>query len=140
MSERVLRQDIVALLKDLDAISVENPAYPGTPDVNFIEGWIEAKQLARWPSGEGNVLIRHFTLQQRVWLRRRWLKGGSAMMVLRVGRSWTILDGETAALYVGRCPKVTLLGLARYHWKSKPSKEEFQKAVLSIRPRTRKKR
>lgn len=57
-----------------DATSVENPACPGTPDVQFIDGWLELKYLETWPKrAETTVRIEHFTPQQRVWLLRRWV-------------------------------------------------------------------
>lgn len=102
MSEKAMRHRVVKALRPLDAISVENVIYPGTPDVNCVGGWIELKQVARWPRFLRALLqIRHFTQEQRIWLRRRWWAGGGAFLLLQVGREWLLFDGETA-FEVGR--------------------------------------
>jgi hypothetical protein len=113
-----MRQSVVKALRELDAISVENKVYPGTPDVNYIGGWMELKWLRRWPKNcdESPVKIDHFTPQQRVWLKRRWRRGGAAWLLLQVRTDWLIFDGETAALIVGRVPRGKLFELCRQSW------------------------
>lgn len=72
MSEKAMRHRVIKALKPLDAISVENSVHPGTPDVNCVGAWIELKQVAKWPTITRALLnIRHFTQEQRIWLRRR---------------------------------------------------------------------
>jgi hypothetical protein len=101
----------------LDAIAVENSAYPGTPDVNFVEGWLELKQLEEWPKRPDTpVTIEHFTAQQRVWLIRRWRKRGNAFLLLRVGQEWFLFDGETAATHVGKVNRIELIRLSLEYW------------------------
>lgn len=91
-------------LKALDAIAVENPALPGTPDVNYVEGWIELKQLTAWPQKADTVVhVDNFTPQQRVWHIRRRLAGGTSWLLLQVGREWLLFDGAVAALNIGLC-------------------------------------
>lgn len=95
-----------------DATSVENPAYPGTPDIQFIDGWIECKYLEDWPArSETTVRIEHFTPQQRVWLLRRWtvckklgVEHGVGWLLLYVAKTkeHLLFDGETAALHVAK--------------------------------------
>jgi hypothetical protein len=109
-----MRQVVVKMLNaaGLDAVSVENPAYPGTPDINFCEGWIELKQLAAWPERIGSdVRIDCFTPQQRVWLLKRWRAGGNVWLLVQIGPQWLLFDGETAARCVGK-PGVTQEKLA----------------------------
>lgn len=107
-----MRQRMVKALNraNLDAVSVENSAYPGTPDVNFLYGWLELKWIEDWPTGEATTArIRHFTPQQRCWLIRRWLaaqkKGdGWAWLLIQIEKrqEWLLFTGEVAALEVGK--------------------------------------
>jgi hypothetical protein len=103
--ERNMRQVVVRMLTDsgLDAVSVENSAGPGTPDVNFREGWIELKYLKQWPDGpDTDVRIDCFTPQQRVWILRRWMSGGAVFLLLQVGRDWLLFNGDDAALRLAK--------------------------------------
>lgn len=112
--EQQQRQLVVKALTraGYDATSVENPAYPGTPDVQYIGGWLELKYLEDWPKREETtVRIEHFSPQQRVWLLRRYLaclkrdhRYGSGWLVLYVAstKDWLVFDGETAARQVAK--------------------------------------
>lgn len=98
MSERRMRKNVCDWLKDYDAFAVENPANPGTPDVSYVEGWIELKQLDAWPAREDTpVRIEHYTPQQRIRARKRWKKGGNCFWLLQVRNDWLLLDGNVAA-------------------------------------------
>ena len=91
MSERDMRQRVIRALAPLDAISVENRAYPGTPDVNYVGGWLELKWLREWPKrAESPVVIGHLTQQQKVWLFRRMNKQGNAYLVLQCKKQWLV--------------------------------------------------
>lgn len=126
MSEQTQRGTVIAALRSLDAFSVENRVNPGTPDVNFVEGWIECKWLRRWPRDEeATVRISHFTPQQRAWLRRRWRRGGAAYLLLQVGAHWLLYTGDVAAEHVGRVTKKKLLELAIAQWPRGLNKKEF---------------
>jgi len=115
--EQEQRQKLVKALTKagFDATSVENPAYPGTPDIQFIGGWIECKYLEDWPVRKtSTVRIPHFTQQQRVWLLRRELARkklpkelricGRCYLILYISktREWLLFDGETAARHVAK--------------------------------------
>lgn len=89
MSESGMRGNVVLMLKELDALAVENPCYPGTPDVNCVgDWWLELKWLRSWPKQGGAVKIDHYTQQQKLWLRRRHLKGGKVALLLQCQREW----------------------------------------------------
>lgn len=112
-----MRKRVVKALKRLHAISVENPCLPGTPDVNYVEGWVELKCVEKWPKREDTILrLDHFTPQQKLFLRKRWAKGGNAFLLLQVEQDWLLFDGPTAAEVVGCSTKATLLEEARFSW------------------------
>ncbi len=136
MSESTMRGDVVRLLTvaGLDAVPVENPVGPGTPDVNYIEGWVELKQLRHWPRTTGPVQIRHFRKGQRIWLRQRWEAGGNAWLLLRVRSDWLLFDGDVAARVVGLVPREELYRNARIAWSSKRRMSKELPGCLSRPP------
>ncbi len=130
MRESAMRQRVVKLLRPLDAISVENPSRPGTPDVNFIEGWLELKVLEKWPvRAKTKVRVPCFTQQQRVWLKRRWLAGGGSWLLICIGKDWVLLNGDAAAESLGNVDKETLLGLALIYSEGSLDEAEVYKAL-----------
>jgi hypothetical protein len=91
----------------LDPIRVENRALKGTPDVNYIYGWLELKHADRWPPKGGPLQLKHApTPEQRVFLLRREGLGGRAFLCLRVGKEWFLINGWVAHEMwgVGRLP------------------------------------
>ena len=112
--EQRQRQLVVKALNKagLDATSVENPACPGTPDVQFIDGWLELKFKEKWPAREDTtVRIEHFSPQQRIWLLRRYLtcekrgtRHGQVFLLLYVAetKEHLLFDGMTAARWVAK--------------------------------------
>jgi hypothetical protein len=128
MSEQTMRQRVVRCLREWDAISVENPAYPGTPDVNYREGWIELKCMRRWPRNADTspVLIDHFTPQQRVWLARRSRKGGNVHLMLQVGQEFLLFEGAVAAAVVGKATRPELYANTVRHWGKGLNEKEFR--------------
>lgn len=89
MSEGDMRSKVVRYLKEYDAVAVENPAYPGTPDVNFVEGWWELKWLRNWPKGEDTIVkFEHYSPQQKIWIRRRHTSGGNVGLLVQCKREW----------------------------------------------------
>lgn len=107
---------------DLDPVRVENPACPGTPDVNYVDGWLELKYLPEWPKRESTkIKIKHFTAEQRLWLKRRIKADGYARILLKIGtREWVLFSGLGAieALYHGRLIRTDLTLLSTDYEKS----------------------
>lgn len=110
-----MRQNVVKALKSLDAVSVENPCRPGTPDVNYVEGWLELKWDSAWPiRPETNVAIDHYTPQQRLWSMRRWTRGGTVHLLLQVADDWLLFPGDVASKLVGNATRAELLDAATW--------------------------
>jgi len=119
MSEQNMRKKVVKALNRLNAIAVENPCLPGTPDVNFIEGWIELKWLRSWPKRDDTtVRLEHYTKVQRVWAFRRRRAGGQCWMLIQCGREWLLMDGAVAALTIGHCTKAELIAHSEAYFKT----------------------
>lgn len=121
MSESGQRQRVIKALKTLHAIPVENPMRPGTPDVNYADGWIELKWKRSWPKKpESIVQLPHFTPWQRRWLKKRYeiSRAGACWLLLQVGREWMLFTGRDAADYVGLVGREGLYKVARVRWTS----------------------
>lgn len=101
-TEAALNKKIMKALVGLHPIRVENPACPGTPDINAAgDIWIESKVITAWPSG-GVVRVPHFTPQQRTWHIHRFSCKGHSFVCLQVGKNIFLLDGFDAAKYLGK--------------------------------------
>ena len=130
MSESGQRQRVIKALKKLDARPIENPIGPGTPDVNYIEGWIELKWLRRWPKRPETVVpLPHFTQGQRLWLRRRWRRGGNAWLLLQCKQEWLLFHGLDAHDYVGKLTREGLYRVARVRWTRGLKNEELRECL-----------
>lgn len=137
MPESNLSKSVMSALKPWDRMRVENPALPGTPDVNYCcgegkEGWIELKQVDAWPKRTGTPLrIPHFTPQQRVWLTRRRYKGGRAYVLLQVSNDFLLFSGTVAAEILGDTTRSELIKKTIAHWESKEEMTQSLKQCLS---------
>ena len=118
MSEHDMRGKIIEVLRPLDAVSVENRCGPGTPDVNYIGGWMELKWLREWPKRpETPVKLDHdLEPQQRAWLRRRRNRGGAAWVMLQCRREWLLWHGEIAAEIIGTATREELIARCHRYW------------------------
>lgn len=127
MTESNFRRRVNKILMPLHAIAIENSIARGTPDVNYAEGWIELKFAKTWPKGDKTPLrLDHFTQEQRLWLRRRWNKGGKAHLFLQVNTDFLIFDGITAFEHVGKgANKSLLFDLAEVKWENGLNEQEF---------------
>jgi len=115
-----MRQRLVDALRPLDAFSVENRVGPGTPDINFIGGWMECKWLRSWPKQVATpVRLDHpLTSEQKAWLRRRWSRGQPTWVMLQANRTeWLLFDGITAVKYLGEATREELGRFAYRHWR-----------------------
>lgn len=109
----MVRKQVVAALRPLDAQSVENGVGIGCPDVNYADGWIELKHLDAWPArNDTPVAVPHFTPQQRVWHLRRTRAGGASYVLLKAGDDWALMRGDWAAEHLGRVTKDVIIGMS----------------------------
>lgn len=102
---------VIPVLKSLDARRVENGVVgPGTPDINFIEGWVELKALKAWPRRADTPVRPKIRPDQRVWLRTRWYRGGVSLLMLKVYEddTWLVFDGHTAATKIGQLTRAEM--------------------------------
>lgn len=128
MSEKALASRVVPLLRSLDALRVENPCMPGTPDVNMITCWVELKQQDKWPVRETTPLkLDHdLTPQQRNWLYRRAERGGRAYVLMQIARDYILLDGVVASDIIGEATQAEIKAAALFCVTSK----ELPEALL----------
>lgn len=137
MKESAMRQRVVRALRPLDAFSVENCVRAGTPDVNFTDGWIELKQVAKRPvRSTTTVRLPHFTPQQRVFLRKRWHVGGKAFVLLLLEGEWFLFDGCWAARCLGDVTYATLKTSALRYWLTGLNETELLESVVNESPNT----
>lgn len=135
MAEAAMRQRIVKELKILHAISVENPINPGTPDINYADGFIECKWLRHWPKREGTIvkLLCDLSKEQRLWINLREKAGGIVWVMLQCRREWLLFHGETAAKHIGKATRAELYELAYQVWTDGLNRDELVR-ILSARP------
>lgn len=114
-SEKQMRRNVVEILRKagLDARPVENPCDPGFPDVEYIGGLLELKEVERWPSKASTPLrVEHYTQEQRIWHDRRARKGGRIHVLLQVGSEFLLFRGRIAAEVLGNVPQAELRSAA----------------------------
>lgn len=115
--EKNQRRKVIKALRRLDAYPIENTVGVGTPDVNYVGGWIELKSCDEWPKKPLTPLrIDHFTTDQRLWLEKRWRAGGACFLLLKVAQDWLLFAGPVAAEFVGHVDKETLFHKALHVW------------------------
>lgn len=96
--------DLRVALAGLDPCRVENAVGPGTPDINFLGGWIESKSIPAFPKRDTTVVaLDHYTNTQRGWHVRRRMAGGVVLVALRVQqtRETFAFDALEAAQHLG---------------------------------------
>lgn len=116
--EQLLNDRILHALRGFDPVRIETGELGrGTPDINFIDGWIESKVIAAWPkSPAGIVRVPHYTPQQRAWHMKRGSLRGQIWVVLQVGdQEHLVLHGLNAAEYLGSSTRDSLCHMAALH-------------------------
>lgn len=89
------------VLRGWDPVRVENSAEKGTPDVNYVNGWIELKWERKQPRNPDRLfVIAHYSQEQRTWAIRRHRAGGNVFLLLKISQEWLLLKGEVAAEYL----------------------------------------
>lgn len=88
---------------------IENMIGRGMPDVTYCihgaSGFIELKYLDHWPRQGKPVVLKHFTPQQRNWIRQRLSAEGRVFLLLEVEhpvRVYLLLPGLWAAEHLGK--------------------------------------
>lgn len=117
-------------LSGLDPVRVENRCETGTPDVNYVEGWIELK-IGEAPKRKGIFKIDHYTSQQRTWAVRRAHSGGRVFLFLKVSNEWILLKGEVAAQYLNHTTLEELKKKAIKIWKIKLNDQELRELLTN---------
>ena len=125
MAESDMRSKVVKVLKEQHGIAVENPALPGTPDINYIDGFIECKWLRAWPVRDSTVVaLDHYTPQQKLFIRKRHIKGGRVFLLLQCRREWLLFKYPMTKL-VGAMTREELIAGAYKYWPNGLNEEEF---------------
>lgn len=132
VSEQGMRSKILQILRPLHGVAVENRVGPGTPDVNYREGWIELKWLRGWPKQATSVVpLDHFTTQQRLWLARRSRARGKAWLLVQCRREWLLFRGDRLPSNVG-VTRQELLALAERYWPRGLVEKEFLECLGTL--------
>jgi hypothetical protein len=130
MAEKNLNDRIREGLRGFDSIRVENSVGPGTPDIEYIGGWIESKQLEAWPvRSDTAVRVPHYTSQQRAWHSRRRRAGGRVFVVIEVARDVFVFDGADAASGLGHWTQAQMLARALLHMRPW-NREQFHQFIV----------
>jgi hypothetical protein len=117
MSESDLSKKVINALYPLDPMPVDNPRRPGTPDINFVEGWMELKYMPEWPR-KASTLVKFpkFSTQQRVWLVKRSVRQGNCFVFLQVKNLYLLFEGGFAGQHFDRMTKDEMIKNALYVW------------------------
>jgi hypothetical protein len=132
MSADTCTPTVMKAMRGLDPVRVENPCGPGTPDINYLHGWVEVKWLRHWPRGADTpVRVEKYTEVQRNWHRRRIRAGGVVWVILKVGRDWLLFKGDLAADHLGKLNRAQTLALAHAVWTKGLNSKELRTCLTS---------
>lgn len=115
--ETRMRSRLVKVLSPLHAIPVENRVgATGTPDINYIGGWIECKRRDLWPKNPSHIVtFQHpITLNQKIWRNARVRKGGTVILAVYVGRDWLFYSHREIYERFGTLTQQEMIDLANF--------------------------
>lgn len=114
--ESTMRRRLVKILREQgrDAYPIENMVGVGTPDVEYVGGWIECKKHKAWPKKDTTPLrLGHPLLpSQKQWIRRRAACGGTVHVLIQVGMDFVLLGPGAALNLLGAATKDELIDAA----------------------------
>lgn len=131
MAEKNLNARVMDALRGFDPVRIENAVGPGTPDIAYIGGWIEDKQLEAWPvRADTPVRVAHYTPQQRAWHSRHSRAGGRVHVVIEVARDVFVFRGDEAASGLGHWNREQMFARAQLYmcpW----NREKFRQFIVT---------
>lgn len=85
----------------------------GIPDLSFgldgIGGWVELKYREAFPQDPDQaVRCRHFTHEQRAWLKRRGRASGHCFLLWQIGKEYFLFDWRSVSL-IGKLTRQQLI-------------------------------
>jgi len=110
VSESHVRRGCVKYLRDHEGchiMAVENPLYPGTPDINgcarkdsvAVEFWVEVKYVAHVPK---TLKLHHFTIKQKTFIAQRGHRINNTYLLLGIAGETLLLFKWADALLLDR--------------------------------------
>ncbi len=92
---RHTRQDPSAMFQrheDTYSVGISDVSYVYSTPTSHVRGWIELKYAPAWPKRDATPLrLRHFTKEQRNWLRKQGELGGHTWLLLQVDRDYILI-------------------------------------------------
>jgi len=87
-----------------EATRHEDKFNSGIADVSFIcggnHGWVELKQLDKWPVRPSTIVrCKHYTTQQRHFLKAKGEHGGNTWLFVKIGRDYLLMHHGPAQLF-----------------------------------------
>lgn len=119
-------------LRGLDPVRIENRLEKGTPDVNYVEGWLELKWERKIPRNSDNLfIIDHWTTEQATWHIRRSHSGGKTFVLIKISQEWLLLLGADAASYLNKTSLNELRKKVIGKWIKKLNDQELRNLLTS---------
>jgi len=104
----------------------------GIADLSFIQdgrhGWMELKKI-QWPKRPGTIVrCRHYTAEQRNFLKAKGRAGGNTWLFVQIGRDHLLFNWEQAQQF-GELNTEDTLELATAVWKSRMDWQELRDVI-----------